>query len=235
MEGYQGIGQRLGRGPGSQGADISQGDATLSIMDGSRALSRNDLGRGSLTLRNGPAPIKPGLGLQAEVSASIPSRVRAPPIIRWLGRLSHNSIELMSLVWKLPMQSPTEKLVMLALCDWANERGESRYPSMKSIALKSCLSEQQAKRIVHSLIRHGSIFVMRNKMGGKHGDMLVSEASNFLIVKRAPKLHKGAAKASAKKTCCATIWMRVLTLIVAQQKQPNAKHRMTEKGHTGTP
>lgn len=75
----------------------------------------------------------------------------------------------MSAVWELAELSPSAKLVLLALCDFANERGDSCFPSIKTIAEKSSLSDRQAQRLMHVLINSGIVSVVRNDFGGKPG------------------------------------------------------------------
>lgn len=75
----------------------------------------------------------------------------------------------MSAVWEMENLAPSAKLVLLALCDFANDRGESCFPSIKTIAEKSSLSERQAQRLMHRLINSGAISVLKNEKGGKAG------------------------------------------------------------------
>lgn len=77
------------------------------------------------------------------------------------------SIKLMTAVWELGSLPPTTKLVLLSLCDHANDSGESCYPSIKSIADKSSLSERQVQRLIRQLISCGAISVTRNAKGGR--------------------------------------------------------------------
>lgn len=79
------------------------------------------------------------------------------------------SIKLMSLVWEMPIESSTAKLVLLALCDFANDKGESCFPSIRTLAEKSCLSERQTQRLVHDLIDKDIVSVVKNENGGKPG------------------------------------------------------------------
>jgi hypothetical protein len=67
-----------------------------------------------------------------------------------------------------PIQ-PTEKLVLLALADWANDEGGSLHPSMAAIARKACVSQCQARRIVRRFMRDGLLVVEANAAGGKPG------------------------------------------------------------------
>ena len=79
------------------------------------------------------------------------------------------SISLMAEVWRRYPRGGSEKLVLLALADWANDDGGSLYPSMSKIARKTCCSESQARRHVHSLVERGLLQVVANPHGGRPG------------------------------------------------------------------
>jgi hypothetical protein len=79
------------------------------------------------------------------------------------------SIRLMTLVWNNFCRGGSEKLVMLKLADWANDEGGSLHPSIRAIATKSCVSESQARRIVHGFIDAGLLEVVGNSSGGAPG------------------------------------------------------------------
>jgi len=71
----------------------------------------------------------------------------------------------MTLAWDLEMQ-PTPKLVLLALCDWANDEGLC-FPSVRSIARRACLSQRQSQRVMQSLVADRWIAVVGNENGGR--------------------------------------------------------------------
>lgn len=48
---------------------------------------------------------------------------------------------------------PAQKLVLLKICDCANDRGLNAYPAMKTIAAAASVSERQAQRLVGELRR----------------------------------------------------------------------------------
>lgn len=58
------------------------------------------------------------------------------------------------------------KLVLLAMCAWADEDGIC-WPSMESIARRASLSKRQAQRVMHDLIATGRIEVVGNAKGGR--------------------------------------------------------------------
>jgi hypothetical protein len=74
------------------------------------------------------------------------------------------SIKLMNLAWDIKM-SPTMKLVLLALCDWANDSGFC-FPGMLTLANKACISKRQCQRIMSELISMALISVVGNQQGG---------------------------------------------------------------------
>lgn len=78
------------------------------------------------------------------------------------------SIQLMTLAWKTKLQV-SQKMALLAMCDWANDEGTSLHPSMAKVAERISCSERQAKRIVHSLIESGWLSVVGNVNGGAPG------------------------------------------------------------------
>ena len=79
------------------------------------------------------------------------------------------SVEVMSLVWKNYPKGGSEKLAMLALADWCNDQGGSLHPSINAIVRKINVSESQARRIVHELIKEGYLDVIGNLNGGNPG------------------------------------------------------------------
>ena len=74
------------------------------------------------------------------------------------------SIKLMTLAWDLRLQ-PTIKLVLLAMCDWANDAGIC-FPSIPTVAHKTSISPRHCQRIMAMLIADGLISVVGNPQGG---------------------------------------------------------------------
>ena len=70
----------------------------------------------------------------------------------------------MALAWDLKL-SPTIKLVLLAMCDWANDSGFC-YPSIPTVARKTCISARHCQRIMSELICSDLIAVVGNLQGG---------------------------------------------------------------------
>lgn len=74
----------------------------------------------------------------------------------------------MTAAWRLDLAA-SPKLVLLALCDWANDEGASLHPSVKAVAIRASMSERNAKRVLHTLIEAGWLSVVGNSLGGKPG------------------------------------------------------------------
>ena len=74
------------------------------------------------------------------------------------------SIRLMSLAWDLQLPA-TKKLVLLAMCDWSNDSGFC-FPSMATVARRTCISKRQCQRIMGELIASALIAVVANQQGG---------------------------------------------------------------------
>ncbi|MEP7044563.1 MAG: helix-turn-helix domain-containing protein [Dokdonella sp.] len=74
----------------------------------------------------------------------------------------------MDRVWKHEMPHG-QKLMMLALCDRADDIGGSCYPSMATLAKMTGVTLRHAKRVVHELIASGYVDVIGNKSGGAPG------------------------------------------------------------------
>ena len=79
------------------------------------------------------------------------------------------SVRVMSLVWDNFNRGGSEKLAMLALADWCNDEGGSLHPSISDVAKKICVSESQARRIIHGFINEGYLTVVANHGGGNPG------------------------------------------------------------------
>jgi len=74
----------------------------------------------------------------------------------------------MTQAWRLPM-AVTPKMVLLAMCDWANDAGGSLWPSIAQVAERASVSERTAQRVIHSLIEEGWLAVVANVNGGAPG------------------------------------------------------------------
>lgn len=75
------------------------------------------------------------------------------------------SIKVMSWVWENGPNDPTERLVLLALADFADDHGNC-HPSMIGIGQKACVTERGARGIVRRLEADGWINVA---IGGGRG------------------------------------------------------------------
>lgn len=75
------------------------------------------------------------------------------------------SIKVMSWVWENGPQDPVERLVLLALADFADDYGNC-YPSMVGIGAKACVTERGARGIVRRLETDGWV---KTAIGGGRG------------------------------------------------------------------
>lgn len=78
------------------------------------------------------------------------------------------SIALMTQAWRLDLPA-SKKLVLLALCDWANDEGGSLHPSVKAVAVRASMSERNAQRVLRDLEAEGWLEVVGNERGGAPG------------------------------------------------------------------
>lgn len=74
----------------------------------------------------------------------------------------------MNSAWRLNVPA-SRKIVLLAMCDWANDDGSSCHPSIKAVAMRASMSPRQVQRVLHELIEQGWISVVGNAAGGAPG------------------------------------------------------------------
>ena len=67
------------------------------------------------------------------------------------------SIKLMSEAWELRLPQ-TEKMVLLCLCDYANDSGEC-WPSVETLATKCSVSDRTVQRTIRKLVADGLLTV----------------------------------------------------------------------------
>lgn len=75
------------------------------------------------------------------------------------------SVKLMSYAFDTHLNG-NDKLVLLALCDFASDDGDSCYPSIQRIADKASISERTAQRILSKFREWGLITPIKNMQGG---------------------------------------------------------------------
>lgn len=63
----------------------------------------------------------------------------------------------------------SQKLVLIVMCDYANDDGLSCHPSVAQVAVKASLSDRQCKRVLKQLQDLGYLSVIANEHGGKPG------------------------------------------------------------------
>ena len=78
------------------------------------------------------------------------------------------SIKLMSCIWENFPRGGGEKLVLLALADWADDFGYRIYPSIAAVAKKTNLSERQVQRILNKFVDDGILEIVANENGGRN-------------------------------------------------------------------
>jgi transposase len=78
------------------------------------------------------------------------------------------SITASAAVWRCFSQGVTQKLVLLALADFADKHWEA-WPSMATLAAKVGLSVSQTQRVVRSLENGGWLVLVANEHGGRPG------------------------------------------------------------------
>lgn len=76
------------------------------------------------------------------------------------------SIKVMSYIWEHSQAREGSLLVLLAICDFADDTGKA-YPSVSTLAKKARLSERQTQYCLKSLCDIGEIKIEQNK--GPHG------------------------------------------------------------------
>ena len=113
------------------------------------------------------------------------------------------SIALMSAAWRIDMPA-AKKLVLLALCDWANDEGGSLYPSMAAIAARCSVSERTVQRIVHGMIDEGWIAVVGNETGGRGRTCRYQLNADRIVSSGAKKGDKSTPFAESKRVTSAS-------------------------------
>ena len=74
------------------------------------------------------------------------------------------SIKLMTAVWERQDLSPTQKLVLLALADWANDEGLC-WPSINRLVVKTGMADRSVQRLIRQIEELG--FVEKEEIVGK--------------------------------------------------------------------
>jgi hypothetical protein len=78
------------------------------------------------------------------------------------------SIELMTLAWRTGLATGP-KMVLLVMCDKANDEGGSLWPSVKFVAKRSSMSERQVQRTLREFESIRLLRVVGNQAGGAPG------------------------------------------------------------------
>ena len=85
------------------------------------------------------------------------------------------SIKIMSRVWEQHGITPTQKFVLLALADWANDEGLC-WPSINRLAVKSCLTARCIQKTIRNLEEAG--LIRREEVTGKGNKYWISIPMN---------------------------------------------------------
>jgi DNA-binding Lrp family transcriptional regulator len=85
------------------------------------------------------------------------------------------SIKIMTAVWDREDLSSTQKLVLLALADWANDEGLC-WPSINRLAIKASLTSRAVQKTIRSLEDAG--FIRREEVLGKGNRYWISTPLN---------------------------------------------------------
>ena len=138
------------------------------------------------------------------------------------------SIKLMAMVWDSNIQT-SQKMALLAMCDWADDEGGSVYPSIAKLAKRISCSERQAQRIVHSLIDDGLVAVVGNALGGVPG-----QSRQYRVnVKALFVLSLGASVAQTKPASAPMGTGDILSPVDADQKEGVGVTPTTPTGDMG--
>jgi hypothetical protein len=63
---------------------------------------------------------------------------------------------------------PTQKLVFMSLCGFANTSTHIAFPSVEAIATRSCIRPRQTQKILRELEKIGLIMRVKNSLGGRN-------------------------------------------------------------------
>lgn len=97
------------------------------------------------------------------------------------------SVRIMAALWDMPGLSPVEKLVMLALADWANDDGEC-WPSIKQIADKTGCGERTVQRAFRAAEDMG--ILKRHEVAGKGNRYTINPRHADTPVTETPPPHR---------------------------------------------
>lgn len=101
------------------------------------------------------------------------------------------SIRLMSLIFESNLPT-SEKIIMLAMADYASDSGESIFPSIATISRKTSLSESGVHNLIRSLL-HKKYLILVGKGGGRKTNLYkinVELLTNEGCTTYTPPLHQ---------------------------------------------
>lgn len=80
---------------------------------------------------------------------------------------------------------PTEKLVFTTLCSYANTETNISFPSVETIAERSCIKPRQTQKILRALEKIGLIMRVKNSLGGRN-----KETTHYKVNLMHPSISK---------------------------------------------
>lgn len=95
----------------------------------------------------------------------------------------------MSYAWKSGPSDPTERYVFVAIADCANDEG-SAFPSLPTIASKTCLSLSTVRRSIASMESIGWLSVVRGKGAGKRSQYQLKRVSTCNLLGEEEKVSQ---------------------------------------------
>jgi hypothetical protein len=117
------------------------------------------------------------------------------------GKAGGMSVSVMADVWRLDLP-PMEKLVLLALADWANDEGRC-WPSATTLASKTGEGERTVRRAIQSLIAKGVL--SQNQRAGTTPIYTVTPCQSGTPARAAPLSHRPDTPARAAPNTSGTV------------------------------
>ena len=102
------------------------------------------------------------------------------------------SIKTMSRVWDHSAQKGSSLLLLLAIADHADDRGENAWPSVDTLARKTRMTPRQVQKLIRKLEASGELVVKRSRGGRKRCHLFtVSTPTNGELSRRNGELSDG--------------------------------------------
>lgn len=131
----------------------------------------------------------------------------------------------MSWIWENATVGGSNLLILLAMADFADDNGGSVYPSMKTLAKKARMSQDQARRVVHKLIADGHIELVQK--GGWDGGRNRSNEYRLVINRTCKTAEGGTRKLQAPSADASTRTSAdASTVLAPMQDDPSYIHHV---------